>query len=108
MAQIGAFVPAQQLVLTPVDAIFVRMGARDHILTGQSTFFVELSETAAMLQRATRCAGSELPRNARISILFDCFNLHMFFLWVRFYVWQNHILALNCRVIDCSHSKSVQ
>lgn len=54
LAQVGAWVPAAALTLSPADAIFVRMGARDHILTGQSTFFVELSETGAMLQRATR------------------------------------------------------
>ena len=45
--------PAESLRLTCVDAIFVRMGARDQLMTGQSTFFVELAETAAMLQRAT-------------------------------------------------------
>ena len=53
MAQAGAWVPAASLELTPVDAVFVRMGARDAILLGQSTFFVELSETAAALNRAT-------------------------------------------------------
>ncbi|GFR46109.1 hypothetical protein Agub_g7597, partial [Astrephomene gubernaculifera] len=53
LAQVGAFVPAESLVLSPADAIFVRMGARDSILTGQSTFFIELAETAAMLARAT-------------------------------------------------------
>lgn len=35
MAQVGAWVPAESLELTPVDAIFVRMGARDAIMTGQ-------------------------------------------------------------------------
>ena len=56
--QVGACVPASSFSLTPVDAIFVRMGAKDHIMTGQSTFFVELAETAAMLQKATsRCGG---------------------------------------------------
>jgi MutS domain V len=53
MAQVGAYVPARSLALSPVDAIFVRMGARDNIMAGQSTFFVELSETAALLARAT-------------------------------------------------------
>lgn len=53
LAQVGAWVPAAALQLTPVDAVFVRMGAKDHIMTGQSTFFVELSETGAMLSRAT-------------------------------------------------------
>jgi DNA mismatch repair protein MSH6 len=37
-----------------VDAIFVRMGARDHLMAGHSTFYVELAETAAMLHKATR------------------------------------------------------
>ncbi|CAL8470971.1 g10513 [Coccomyxa elongata] len=56
MAQVGAWVPADSLEMTPVDAIFVRMGARDAIMTGQSTFLVELTETAAALNRAT-CAS---------------------------------------------------
>lgn len=51
MAQVGAWVPAQSLRLHPVDSIFVRMGAKDHIVAGQSTFYVELAETAAMLQK---------------------------------------------------------
>ena len=49
----GAHVPAKSLSLTPVDAVFVRMGARDSILTGQSTFHVELSETSTILDLAT-------------------------------------------------------
>ncbi|KAL2641782.1 hypothetical protein R1flu_009369 [Riccia fluitans] len=54
LAQVGAHVPAEHFELTPVDKMFVRMGARDHIMTGQSTFLVEMSETAAMLRGATR------------------------------------------------------
>ena len=46
--------PAESMELTPVDRIFVRMGARDKIVCGQSTFFVELFETATMLKNATR------------------------------------------------------
>ena len=53
-AQIGAWIPAEKLELSPADAVFVRMGAKDHIMLGQSTFFIELSETAAALHRATR------------------------------------------------------
>lgn len=52
-AQIGAWLPAEGVAMTPADAVFVRMGARDRIMLGQSTFFVELSETAAALARAT-------------------------------------------------------
>jgi hypothetical protein len=46
-------VPAERLELTPLDGCFVRMGARDAILSGQSTFYIEMAETAAMLRRAT-------------------------------------------------------
>lgn len=53
LAQVGGRVPAAQLELTPADALYVRMGAKDRIMAGQSTFFVELSEAAAMLQHAT-------------------------------------------------------
>lgn len=47
--KVGADVPAQSFQLSPVDQIFVRMGASDHIMAGQSTFLVELLETASML-----------------------------------------------------------
>lgn len=50
-SQIGADVPAESFELSPVDQIFVRMGAKDHIMAGQSTFLAELSETALMLVR---------------------------------------------------------
>jgi DNA mismatch repair protein MSH6 len=46
-------VPAHSLELTPMDGCFVRMGARDAILSGQSTFYIEMAETAAMLSRAS-------------------------------------------------------
>jgi DNA mismatch repair protein MSH6 len=49
-SQIGGYVPAESLRMTPVDRIFTRVGARDRIVSGQSTFMVELAETAAMLR----------------------------------------------------------
>lgn len=54
LAQVGSFVPAEKCTLTPVDRIFTRLGASDRILCGQSTFFVELAETAAAVRGATR------------------------------------------------------
>ena len=65
LAQIGCFVPAEECTLTPFDRIFTRLGASDRILLGQSTFFVELAETAAALRGATRrslCIFDELGR----------------------------------------------
>ncbi|XP_026446226.1 DNA mismatch repair protein MSH6-like [Papaver somniferum] len=53
LAQLGADVPAEYFEISPVDRIFVRMGAKDHIMSGQSTFLTELSETASMLSSAT-------------------------------------------------------
>ena len=46
--------PADECEFTPIDCIYTRLGASDRILLGQSTFFVELAETAAALRGATR------------------------------------------------------
>ncbi|MDQ3540137.1 MAG: DNA mismatch repair protein MutS, partial [Chloroflexota bacterium] len=54
MAQIGSFVPAAKASLGIVDRIFTRIGAQDDIATGQSTFMVEMLETANILNHATR------------------------------------------------------
>lgn len=54
MAQIGSFVPARSARIGLVDRIFTRIGARDEIHAGQSTFMVEMVETANILHHATR------------------------------------------------------
>jgi DNA mismatch repair protein MutS len=54
MAQIGSFVPAERADVGLVDRIFTRIGAQDDIATGQSTFMVEMTETAALLLQSTR------------------------------------------------------
>lgn len=46
--------PAKSFVLNPIDRIFTRIGANDNIIAGESTFFVELCETSAILQHASR------------------------------------------------------
>lgn len=53
MAQIGSFVPANSAVLPIVDRIFTRIGASDNISRGESTFLVEMNETATILNNAT-------------------------------------------------------
>ena len=53
LAHIGSYVPASAAVLGPVDRIFTRIGAGDDLSRGQSTFMVEMSETANILHNAT-------------------------------------------------------
>ncbi len=53
MAQVGSFVPARQATLGIADQIFARVGASDELARGQSTFMVEMTETARILNTAT-------------------------------------------------------
>lgn len=53
MGQIGSYVPAGAARLSMLDAVYTRMGAFDNMLKGESTFMVELSETASILKSAT-------------------------------------------------------
>lgn len=54
MAQVGCFVPASAAKIGLVDRIFTRVGASDNLVMGQSTFLVEMNETANILNNATR------------------------------------------------------
>jgi len=53
MAHMGSFVPARRATIGLVDRIFTRVGAMDYLIKGQSTFLVEMSETANILNNAT-------------------------------------------------------
>ena len=53
MAQMGSFVPARSARISVVDRIFTRIGASDNLARGRSTFMVEMTETAAILNTAT-------------------------------------------------------
>lgn len=53
MAQMGSFIPAREAVIAPVDRIFTRIGASDDLVSGQSTFMVEMNEVAQILKYAT-------------------------------------------------------
>ena len=71
MAQIGSFVPATSAVLGVSDRIFTRVGAVDDLATGQSTFMVEMNETANILNHATEKSLVLLDEIGRGTATFD-------------------------------------
>jgi DNA mismatch repair protein MutS len=71
MAQIGSFVPAREAKLALVDRIFARVGASDNIARGQSTFMVEMQETARILNTATSKSLVVLDEIGRGTATFD-------------------------------------
>ncbi|MEA5618223.1 DNA mismatch repair protein MutS [Cronbergia sp. UHCC 0137] len=71
MAQVGSFVPAQSAKLGVCDRIFTRVGAVDDLATGQSTFMVEMNETANILNHATARSLVLLDEIGRGTATFD-------------------------------------
>ena len=71
MAQVGSFVPAKNAVLGVCDRIFTRVGAVDDLATGQSTFMVEMNETANILNHATPQSLVLLDEIGRGTATFD-------------------------------------
>ncbi len=75
MAQCGCFVPAERLRLGLVDRIYTRIGASDNVARGRSTFMVEMTETAAILNTATARSLVLLDEMGRGTATYDGLSL---------------------------------
>jgi DNA mismatch repair protein MutS len=75
MAQMGSFVPAQSLRLGLVDRIYTRIGASDNVARGRSTFMVEMTETATILNTASNRSLILLDEMGRGTATFDGLSL---------------------------------
>jgi DNA mismatch repair protein MutS len=96
MAQIGSFVPARRAVIGVADRIFARVGASDELSRGQSTFMVEMTETARILNTATPRSLVILDEIGRGTSTYDGLSL----------AWSivEHIHnAIGCRTFFATH-----
>ena len=75
MAQCGCFVPAERMRLGLVDRIYTRIGASDNVARGRSTFMVEMTETAAILNTATAQSLVLLDEMGRGTATYDGLSL---------------------------------
>jgi DNA mismatch repair protein MutS len=92
MAHVGCFVPANRVVLGPLDQIFTRIGASDDLASGRSTFMVEMTESAAILHHATENSLVLMDEVGRGTSTFD--GLALAFAICRHLVEKNHCLTL--------------
>ncbi|CAB3987275.1 DNA mismatch repair Msh6-like, partial [Paramuricea clavata] len=100
LAQLGCYVPAEKCRLTPVDRVFTRLGAHDRILSGESTFFVELSETSCILRHATKHSLVLLDELGRGTATYDGTAIASA-------VIQNLSQDIQCRTLFSTHYHSL-
>jgi len=75
LAHIGSYVPAERLKIGPIDRIFTRIGASDDLAGGRSTFMVEMTETATILNNATEHSLVLMDEIGRGTSTFDGLSL---------------------------------
>jgi len=96
MAQIGSFVPAREATIGVADRIFARVGASDELARGQSTFMVEMTETARILNTATPRSLVILDEIGRGTSTYDGISLA----WAVVEYLQEHV---GCRTLFATH-----
>lgn len=96
MAQTGSFIPAGQATIGAVDRIFTRVGASDELARGQSTFMVEMTETANIINNATEQSLVVLDEVGRGTSTYDGLSLA----WA---VTEHIATKIKCRTLFATH-----
>ncbi|KAK4479162.1 hypothetical protein RD792_014673 [Penstemon davidsonii] len=96
LAQLGCYVPCEMCTLSVVDIIFTRLGATDRIMTGESTFLIECTETATVLQNATQNSLVLLDELGRGTSTFDGYA-------IAYAVFRHLVEKVNCRLLFATH-----
>ncbi|KAL7093523.1 hypothetical protein ACP275_11G045500 [Erythranthe tilingii] len=100
LAQLGCYVPCETCTLSVVDIIFTRLGAADRIMTGESTFLIECTETASVLQNATPNSLVLLDELGRGTSTFDGYA-------IAYAVFRHLVESVNCRLMFATHYHSL-
>ncbi|KAK8914031.1 DNA mismatch repair protein MSH7 [Platanthera zijinensis] len=96
LAQLGCYVPCEKIMLSPVDVIFTRLGATDRIMSGESTFFVECSETASVLRNTTQNSLVLLDELGRGTSTFDGYA-------IAYAAFRHLVENVRCRLLFATH-----
>jgi DNA mismatch repair protein MutS len=96
LAQTGSFIPAKQATIGIVDRIFTRVGASDELIRGQSTFMVEMTETANIINNATEKSLVILDEVGRGTSTYDGLSLA----WA---ITEHIANKIKCRTLFATH-----
>ena len=96
LAQIGCFVPAKEAIIGIVDQIFSRVGASDNLTRGQSTFMVEMLESARILNQASKSSLVILDEVGRGTSTWDGLSIA----WA---IAEHLLTSIQCRTLFATH-----